>query len=51
MRYYNKPLRWIDHIEASGRRWREVTERVPALECKRNPKHWAEVDPAEDQEV
>jgi len=51
MRYYNKPLRWIDHIEASGRQWREVTERVPALECKRNPKHWTEVDPAEDQEV
>ena len=51
MRYYNKPLRWIDHVEPNGRQWREVTERVPALECKRNPKHWAEVDPAEDREV
>ncbi len=51
MRYYNKPVQWIDHREASGKQWREVTERVPALECKRNPKHWVEVDPAEDQEV
>lgn len=51
MRYCNKPTEWIDHIEPSGRRRREVTERVPILECKRNPKHWVEVDPAEDQEV
>ena len=51
MRYYNKPTKWIDHIEPSGRRRREVTERVPALECKRNPKHWVEVDPAENREV
>ncbi|MBS4796309.1 MAG: hypothetical protein KH004_03265 [Actinomyces sp. oral taxon 181] len=51
MRYYNKPTEWIDHIEPSGRRRREVTERVPALECKRNPEHWVEVDPAESQEV
>ena len=51
MRYYNKPVNGIDHIEPSGRRRREVTERVPALECKRNPEHWIEVDPAEDQEV
>jgi len=51
MRYYNKPTEWIDHIEPSGRRRREVTERVPALECKRNPKHWVEVDPAENREV
>lgn len=50
MRYYNK-LRPIDHDESNGKRWREVRERVPALECKRNPKHWAEVDPAEEQEV
>lgn len=51
MRYYNKPTKWIDHIEPNGRLRRKVTERVPALECKRNPKHWAEVDPAESREV
>lgn len=51
MRYYNKPVKWIDHIEPNGRQWRKVAERVPALECKRNPKHWVEVDPAESQEV
>lgn len=50
MRYYNKPVGWIDRIEANGRR-RKVTERVPALECKRNPKHWKEVDPAEGWEL
>lgn len=50
MRYINKPTAWIDHTDANGRKRREVTERVPALECKRNPKHWAEVDPAEDAE-
>lgn len=24
-------------------------EEVPALQCKRNPKHWYEVDPANDK--
>lgn len=47
VRYYDKPTQWINHREANGRRWREVTERVPALECRRNQKHWFEVDPAE----
>lgn len=51
MRYYNKPVSWIDYIEPNGRQRRKVTERVPALECRRNPKHWGEVDPAESQEV
>lgn len=50
MRYLNKPTKWIDHREADGRKWRETTEQVPALECKRNAKHWFEVDPAEDEE-
>lgn len=50
MRYYNKPTKWIDHTDANGRKRREVTERLPALECKRNPRHWAEVDPAEEAE-
>lgn len=51
MRYYNKATKWEDYIDANGKKRREVTERVPALECKRNPKHWAEVDPAEDEEA
>lgn len=51
MRYCNKPTKWIDHINANGRRRREVTERASALECKRNPKHWFEVDPAEAEET
>jgi len=50
MRYYNKPTEWIDHIYANGRKRREVTERLPALECRRNPRHWVEVDPAEETE-
>lgn len=50
MTYLNKATKWIDHREANGRKWREVTERVPALECRRNAKHWFEVDPAEDEE-
>lgn len=47
MRYLNKATGWIDRTDANGKTRREVTERVPALECARNPKHWAEVDPAE----
>lgn len=39
MKYYNKPIDW----KAKG----EVIRRVPALECKRNPDHWFEVDIAE----
>lgn len=50
MRYLNKPTKWIDHSRADGGTRREVTERVPALECRRNPKHWFEVDPAEEKE-
>ena len=50
MRYLNRATEWIDHREPNGRKWREVTARVPALECGRNPKHWFEVDPAEDAE-
>lgn len=50
MRYLNKRTKWIDDTDANWRKCLEKTERVPALECKRNPKHWAEVDPAEDAE-
>lgn len=47
MKYYNKPIAWDRIIDSNGNEKRIVTERVPALECKRNSKHWAEVDPAE----
>lgn len=50
MRYFNKPTVWIDRPKPNGGTRREVTERTPALECLRNPKHWFEVDPAEATE-
>ncbi len=46
MRYYNKAISWRDVPDGNGGTRREVEERVPALECKRNPKHWVELDPA-----
>ena len=49
MKYYNKPIAWDIVRDSNGKENRIVTERVPALECKRNSKHWAEVDPAEDE--
>ena len=49
MKYYNKPTAWVRVIDPNGKEKRIVTERVPALECKRNSKHWFEVDPAEDK--
>lgn len=49
MKYYNKPVEWNDVRYSNGNTKREVTRRVPALECTRNAKHWCEVDPAEDR--
>ena len=49
MKYYMKPTKWIDWIEGNGLRRREITERTPALKCKRNAEHWFKVDPAEDK--
>ena len=49
MRYYNKPVEWKEVLRSDGSVKNEVTKRVPALECKRNSKHWYEVDPAEDK--
>lgn len=48
MKYYNKPIEWREYY-VDGKRKREVVKRVPALECKRNNKHWVEVDPAEER--
>lgn len=49
MKYYNKPIEWVDKYYSDGKTKREVTKRIPALECKRNSEHWYEVDPAEDK--
>ncbi|PZS25813.1 MAG: hypothetical protein DLM58_21675 [Pseudonocardiales bacterium] len=47
LRFYSKPTGRIDIIRADGSTQRRVTERRLAAECKRNPDHWAEIDPAE----
>ncbi len=49
MKYYNKPVKWREIVRADGSIKREVIKKVPALECRRNEKHWYEVDPAEDK--
>lgn len=49
MRYYNKPAEFREVVRSDGSIKEEITKRVPALECKRNSKHWCEVDPAEDK--
>ena len=49
MKYYNKPVEWREIVRADGSIKCEVTKKVPALECRRNAKHWYEVDPAEDE--
>lgn len=50
MKYYNKPSKWIEFYYPNGDlKKRKVTERFPAIECTRNPKHCWRVDPAEDK--
>lgn len=49
MKYYNKPIEWVNRFYGDGRVKREVTKRIPALECKRNSSHYYEVDYAEDR--
>ena len=49
MKYFNKPVEWRDVLNSEGKIKREVTKRVPALQCKRNSDHWFEVDPAADR--
>lgn len=46
LRYYNKPIEWRDNVDSNGKLKREVTRRIPALECKRNKDHYYLVDPA-----
>lgn len=49
MKYYNKPVEWIDKYYGNGKTKREVTKRIPVLECTRNSEHCYKVDPAEDK--
>lgn len=49
MRYYYKPVEWIDKYYSDGKTKREITKRIPVLECKRNREHCCPVDPAEDK--
>ncbi|MEK4426099.1 hypothetical protein [Solibacillus sp. FSL K6-1523] len=49
MKYYNKPAEWVTRHFNDGRTKREVTKRVPVIECKRNETHSYRVDPAEDK--
>ncbi len=48
MKYYNKAVEWVDRYYSDGKVKREVTKKIPVLECKRNSKHCYEVDQAED---
>ena len=49
MKYYNKPIEWREILRSDGSIKREVTKRIPVLECKRNAEHWYPVDPAGDK--
>lgn len=49
MKYYNKPIEWMDKLYSDGKVKREVTKRIPVLECKRNSNHCYVVDYAEDR--
>jgi len=49
MRYYNKPVEWVDKYYSNGKSKREVTKRCPALECQRNAEHCYWIDPADDR--
>ena len=49
MKYYNKQIEWVDKLYSDGKVKREVTKRIPVLECKRNSNHCYVVDYAEDK--
>ena len=46
---YNKQIEWVDKLYSDGKVKREVTKRIPVLECKRNSNHYYVVDYAEDR--
>lgn len=47
LRFVNRPTEWINLVDVHGRRRREISERVPVLECQRNTEHRYKVDPTE----
>ena len=49
MKYYNKPVEWVDMSYSDGRIKHKITKRTPVLQCRRNPEHCYKVDPAEDK--
>ena len=49
MKYFNKAVEWENTTYPDGKPKRKVTQKVPALQCKRNPDHFFEVDPAADK--
>lgn len=49
MKYYNKPVEWIDKHYSDRKTKREVTKKMPVIECNRNSEHCYAVDPAEDK--
>ncbi len=49
MKYYNKPIEWVDKLYSDGKVKREVTKRIPVLECKRNSNHCYLIDYAENR--
>lgn len=49
MKYFNKPVEWINVLNSDGKTKREVTKKVSVLQCKRNSDHCFEVDPAADK--
>lgn len=49
MKYYNKPVEWREILRNDGSIKKEVTKKIPVLECKRNHEHCYPVDPAEER--
>ncbi len=49
MKYYNKAVEWIDKHYSDGTTKREITRKIPVLQCGRNTEHCFEVDPAENR--
>ena len=49
MKYFNKAVEWRNIPYSDGKIKREVTKKMPALQCKRNSDHCWKVDPAADK--
>lgn len=44
MKFRRMPTKWVDHYQGATHTARTVTERPPVAQCKRDPRHWVEVD-------